>query len=184
MKHTQVTNAERFVEHYRLVAICAIAYSACKHTQPVVAFNCDPAPESKSPRWSPITAEYLADIEIAIRRALQYKTEDDRTQLMDAWFRFLEDDTNLDAIQKRLIGMLGPNFHHRGLHPARYFRPRVRRIYFEFDDLDDKVAEIAEMFFSPEGIATGNARELLMCDKVIRTTISACLSQGEWRNEV
>jgi hypothetical protein len=56
------------------------------------------------------------------------------------------------------------------------------RISFEFDDADGKAAEVAELFFTPEGIATSSARELLACDREVRATVSVCINDGEWRN--
>jgi hypothetical protein len=57
------------------------------------------------------------------------------------------------------------------------------RISFEFDEADGKAAEVAELFFSPDGIATGNARQLLECDRAVRATVGECFNSGEWRNE-
>ena len=70
-----------------------------------------------------------------------------------------------------------------GAHIRTLRRPDGR-IAFEFDDPDDKAAELADLFFSHDGIATGNARQLLDCDRAVRATVGACFNsgEGEWRN--
>jgi len=64
----------------------------------------------------------------------------------------------------------------------RTYRRSDTRITFEFDDPDGKAAEVAALFFTHEGIATGNARELLACDREVRGTVGECISSGQWRN--
>lgn len=73
--------------------------------------------------------------------------------------------------------VLGDNAH------RRTFKRRDGRISFEFYDPEGKCVEIATLFFEPDGIATGNARELLASDRAVRETIGVCINSGEWRNE-
>lgn len=68
-----------------------------------------------------------------------------------------------------------------GAHIRTHRRPDGR-VAFEFDDTDRKAAELSDLFFSPEGIATGNARQLLECDRAVRATVGVCINDGEWRN--
>jgi len=65
---------------------------------------------------------------------------------------------------------------------SRTYRRSDGRISFEFIDPEDKAAEIAQMFFEPEGIATSDARALLECDRAVRLTVGECIQHGEWRN--
>jgi hypothetical protein len=65
----------------------------------------------------------------------------------------------------------------------RTYRRSDGRITFEFENQDGNAAELAELFFSPDGIATGNARQLLECDRAVRATVGVCINSGEWRNE-
>lgn len=64
----------------------------------------------------------------------------------------------------------------------RTYRRGDGKLAFEFYDPEGKASEIAALFFSQEGIATGNARQLLECDREVRATVGVCLNQGEWRN--
>lgn len=120
---TYSSAAERFAEQRRLVAIVAACYRACKEAPVVVAFNVDPTPGTGSSKWTPQTAEYICDVELAIRKALQLKPETERNELHDAWERFVEDDTRIDATQRRVILILGGSFYVRELHPGLYFKP-------------------------------------------------------------
>ena len=123
-ERTWTSAGERFMENRRLAALVGITYKASKEIQPIVAMNCDPTPESRSPKWSPVVAEYIADVELAVRRTLEFKPEAERNELREAWGQFLEDDTRLDMTQRRMINILGPAFHRRELHPGIYFKPR------------------------------------------------------------
>lgn len=65
----------------------------------------------------------------------------------------------------------------------RTYRRSDGRLSFEFNDPEHKAAEVAQAFFLPEGVAVSNARELLACDRAIRTTVGAAIEgDGEWRN--
>ena len=64
----------------------------------------------------------------------------------------------------------------------RTYQRSDKRISFEFEDIEGKCAETAALFFTPDGIATSNARELLACDREVRATVGICLNSGEWRN--
>lgn len=65
----------------------------------------------------------------------------------------------------------------------RTYRRSDGRLSFEFNDAGDRAADIALAFFSPEGIVTSNARELLACDRAVRATVGAAIEgDGEWRN--
>lgn len=65
----------------------------------------------------------------------------------------------------------------------RTYRRSDGRLSFDFNDPEDKAAEIAQMFFEPESIAVSNARELLACDRAVRASVGECIEHGEWRNE-
>lgn len=115
--------AERFAEHRRLVAMVIATYRASKEAPVISAYNYDPTPGSGSLKWSPQTAEYAADVELAVRRTLEFKPEAERKELRDAWERLVENDSHIDAIQRRVIHLLSPAFYRRELHPGLYFKP-------------------------------------------------------------
>jgi hypothetical protein len=123
-RNTWNSASERFAEHRRLTSLVAATYKACREAPVVAAYNLDPTPGSGSPKWSPATAEYIADVELGVRRALELRPQTDRDELRGAWERLVEDDTRIDATQRRVIGILAPAFYRRKLHPGVYFKPR------------------------------------------------------------
>jgi hypothetical protein len=70
----------------------------------------------------------------------------------------------------------------------RTYRRDDGKITFEFENSDRKANEIAALFFSEEGIAVGDARQLLESDRAVRKTVSECIRStdlsGEWKNEL
>lgn len=118
---TYSSAAERFAEQRRLVAMVAATYKACREAPVVAAYNLDPTPGSGSIKWTLQTAEYIADVELGVRKSLELRS--DRETLHDAWNRFVEDDTTIDVVQRRMIQILARSFYRRELHPGIYFRP-------------------------------------------------------------
>lgn len=68
-------------------------------------------------------------------------------------------------------------------HVRTYTEPD-RRVSFEFDDLDGRCTEMAQLFFSAAGAAISSARELLDCHRAVRRTVTDAIGNGgEWRNQ-
>lgn len=129
-----VTATERFAQQRELFTAVARAYVACRQAPVISASRLNPAEATygavgsldtpnRTIRWTPNVAHYICDVELAVRKALELKPEAERPALRDAWERLLEDDSRVDAIQRRAIQLLAGSFYRRELHPREYFRP-------------------------------------------------------------
>jgi len=113
--------AARRATDRELVAAVAQVYKQFRMLPPVSAINFDSSPTSRSLKWSPETAHFIIDIEKALQFALDNKADVDA--LSNAWRRLQTDITIIDKDCARLIRLLAPVLHRRGLHPRRYFKP-------------------------------------------------------------
>lgn len=70
-------------------------------------------------------------------------------------------------------------------HRRTYKRPDNKIAFafaFEFGDSENEAKELKKLFFSREGLAVSDARELLECNRAVGKTVGACVKTGEWRN--
>ena len=98
------------------------AYLRIREAPPVVCVNLDPQPESRSHKWTPVGAEFCADVESALRRFLVIRP--DRITLRQAWETLLqrEDYSRITSSERTLVMALAPIFTRNGLSPHLYFR--------------------------------------------------------------
>ena len=120
--------AECFSAQRSLVKLVAQAYVAVQTLSPIIAS--DPSRTGPNPnRWSPTSCHYKCDVEIAVRRIIEFKLESERPALWAAWENLLaserfDDESRVGKTEERLIKLLSGSFHAKGLHPALYFKPR------------------------------------------------------------
>jgi hypothetical protein len=121
---TSYSAAEWFGKQRHLVLLVVQAYLAVQTLSPVIASN--PARTEPNPnKWSPNSCHFKCDVELAVRRVIEFKPESERPALWAAWGNLLADDeSRVGKVEERLIKLLSGQFHTRKLHPGLYFAPR------------------------------------------------------------
>jgi len=120
-----ITARSLFGDRWTTVSAVIKAYRLISAAPPLVCVNLDPQPESRSHKWTPVGAEFCADVCGQVRKYLRDRP--DRVQLRAAWTNLCENDNPVikDA-EKRLILALGVLFEKNGIVPSQYFKPRVK----------------------------------------------------------
>jgi hypothetical protein len=116
--------AEWFEKQRRLVMLVTAAYRAVQTLSPVIASNLartEPNPN----KWSPTSCHFKCDVELAVRRVIEAKPENERPALWRAWSNLLSDEEGkLGKDEQRLIRHLSGPMFTKKLHPGLYFAPR------------------------------------------------------------
>lgn len=102
-----------------LVTAVARAYREAKELPVMCASSYDPAPITRSKRWTPDICHFIVDVEHAVAKITN---KPDKDVLLAAWTRLQKDDAVIGKDGARLIKLAAPIFSARGLHPAAYFR--------------------------------------------------------------
>lgn len=112
-----ITRKERFEFHREVVEKVSLTYLQCRAAEPLGAMNWDSSRPRRGKTANSI--HFIVDVEHAVNRV--FNGREDHAEMVRAFIRAGRGFQKIGAIERRLIGKLGPALY--GLTPSRYFVP-------------------------------------------------------------